>query len=337
MKRFSKICAGVLTAGALASAVAFGGCGDSANADTMTNAEVMGFAGATTVALSSNLATGVDAGSASTQANALAVDSDDQIASIKTAIENAIADSLDQYMAMFDGIAGGKDAVDVEVAENSDVGYEKYAYKMTISSEITSANANFYYTETANDKTKVDDINKNVSSSIEGLISCEEVKLYVAGNKAVEQNKTEITLKMFAEESGMDVQDEATYIEFVQSYEDNDGKEQEEFAYKIVVAGTEIDSFNFEISYDKSGYIEMCVEHGIEEFDVSTLEYEIKKENDTISIDLNVLTYEINITAQKSTATRSDGKTLEEGQYYYVYTITTQLFTDTFVGNTIQG
>lgn len=328
MKKSSKIMAGILIGGLLATSGALVGCGADNNKPLSTTTDVYGFAGATAGMLMSNndFASSM-AASLSMQNEEIPVPGLDEI---KTQIDNAITQTLDKYMDMFDSIVGGKKPVNV-VDGTSDK--EGYSHKLTIS--VNSLNGEtttcvLYFNETLVDSgEEVDDSDKEERETrLEGelYLNGSETPMYVVGSKEIdpEDGETEVTFEV-----KLSKEDDKHKIVFKQEHEEKNGKLEEEYKFQIVM-GDFVNEFSFELEKDAKGNIEVEYEQVVGD---ATISFEIeKKNNNTITIETkDFLGFEIELTVNIE-------KSEDETQERYVYTLTSFGDTDLtgiikFVGN----
>lgn len=312
MKKSSKILAGILIGGVLATSGALVGCGsDNSGKPLSTTTEVYGFAGATTGMLLSNNDL------ASSMAASVGIQSGESVApgvdKIKEQIDNAITQTLDKYMDVFDSVVGGKKPVNV-VDGTSDK--EEYKHKLTVTVNTINGESTscvLYFNETLLDgDDDVDDSDKEErETKLEGelYLNGSETPLYIVGRKEIdtEDNEMEVTFEV-----RLSKEDDTHKVVFKQEHEQKDGKTEVEYKFQIVM-GKVITEFSFELEKDAKGNIEVEYEQVVGDV---TISFEIeKKNNNSITIktkDFMGVELELNVRVEKSE---------DNTQERYVYTL----------------
>lgn len=312
MKKSSKILAGILIGGVLATSGALVGCGsDNSGEPLSTTTEVYGFAGATTGMLLSNNDL------ASSMAASVGMQSGETVApgvdKIKEQIDNAITQTLDKYMDVFDSVVGGKKPVNV-VDGTSDK--EEYKHKLTVTVNTINGESTscvLYFNETLLDgDDDVDDSDKEErETKLEGelYLNGSETPLYIVGRKEIDtkDNEMEVTFEV-----RLSKEDDTHKVVFKQEHEQKDGKTEVEYKFQIVM-GKVITEFSFELEKDAKGNIEVEYEQVVGDV---TISFEIeKKNNNTITIktkDFMGVELELNVNVEKSE---------DNTQERYVYTL----------------
>lgn len=313
MKKSSKICAGLLIGGVLATGGMLVGCTTQAPTDSsvFTNTtDVYGFAGATT----GILADGMD--NIGTQMLALSSVSDlgelSGLDEMKTQLNTAISNTLDKYMNVFDSVVGGENPVNV-VDSVSDKAEFKHKLTITASSiDGKTTTCVLYFNENLTDDSEVDvedsdDEDKETVLEGELYVGSSTTPFYVFGKKEIdpEDNEMEITF-----EARISKNDATHKVVFSQEREIKNNKIEEEYNFEIVM-GDYSAEFSFELEKNANGKIEVEYEQTI---GGATISFEIEKETDnsiTISTeDFFGSKLEINVSVVE-----------ESGQFRYVYKI----------------
>lgn len=313
MKKSSKILAGVLIGGILATSGALIGCGaDNSGEPLSTTTEVYGFAGATTgMLLSNNDLSSSMAASVAMQSSDATVPGFDEI---KQQIDSAITQTLDKYMDVFDSVVGGKKPVNV-VDGTSDK--EEYKHKLTVTVNTINGESTscvLYFNETLLDgDDDVDDSDKEErETKLEGelYLNGSETPLYVVGRKEIdtEDNEAEVTFEV-----KLSKEDDTHKVVFKQEHEEKNGKTEVEYKFQIVM-GEFVNEFSFELEKDVKGNIEVEYEQVVGDVSIS---FEIEKKSDnSITIetkDFMGAELELNVKVEKSE---------DNTQERYVYTLT---------------
>lgn len=314
MKKSSKIFAGLLIGGVIASSGLLVGCGENPNDTTTTEplsstSEVYGFAGATTGMLMNNK-TLQSAMVASMEMGAN--DTSSTFDDLKKSLDAAITGTLDKYMDLFDSVVGGKTPVDV-VDGTSDK--EEYKHKLTITVNSIDGNTTtctLYFNETfSKDGSEVEDSDDTEEETVlEGELYLNDSKtpLYVSGKKEKDKDEMEVSFEVSLKKG-----DETHKVVFNQEREvGDDGEVEEEYVFQIVM-GDYKQEFSFEMERDLSGNIEVEYSQTIGDVEVS---FEIEKTSDN-SITIETKSFlgvelKINVKVEKS----EDGT-----QERYVYTL----------------
>lgn len=263
MKKKSKILAGILMCGVLATGIGtLAGCGGKNNSEPLSSTtDIYGFAGATTAMLASDQAIGGQM-----------IGANNTNSSLQKNLETMISGTLDKYMNIFDSITGGKKPVDVKETAVEDEFKNQYNHKLVISvGSIDGEETNYtmYFNETLLDSDEeVDDIDEEErETKLSGVLFVNDDRdqaLYVTGKKEVEQEN---------DESEMEVEFVASYFEsgserendkivFKQEKSIENGEVEEEYAFSIVVDGMET-QMNFDLERDTRGNIEVEYEYNV--------------------------------------------------------------------------
>ena len=312
MKNGRKICAGLLIGGVVASAGLFAGCGGDADAEVLSKtSDVYGFAGATTSMLASDDAVINCLSKVETN------DVGDAFALLKSQLQTAITSSLDEYMGMFDTVVGGNNPVST-VTEDLQEG--EYAHKMTITTTNSKGDTRtvyFYFNETLTNGTKVNDTDdEDRETVIDGKLVAGDLTLYVAGEKEVESNETEVEFRV-----SLTKNDTQNYVKFSQEHENG----EEEYYFAIVKNGTVLTGSEFKLDLEKNddGSLDLEYESLVNGSEAS---FNIKKTaNNQIQINTNLFEHDLTIIVSAIQ---------ESGQVKYNYSIAVgELFTFDFDGN----
>lgn len=313
MKKSSKVFAGILIGGVIASGGLFAGCGGG-EGDTEVlskTSDVYGFAGATTSMLASN----------DVVAEALTVSAETEIsnpfAELETQLQSTISETLDEYMAMFDNVVGGTNPVSTTTETLTE---GEYAHKMTIT--MTSASGEtrkvyFYFNETLSNGDQVEDTDDEESETIiDGKLVAGDLTLYVGGQKEVEGDETEVEFRVSVTKN-----DTQNYIKFSQEHE----SDEEEYHFVIVRNGAAVAGTEFTLDLDKhdDGTIELEYEKA---YNGTEFSFKIEKTaNNEISVKTDMLGNALTIKI---------ASVEEEGQMKYQYSVTVgELFNFQFDGN----
>lgn len=314
MKKSSKICAGLLIGGVLATGGMLVGCTTQAPTDNSVFAnttDVYGFAGATT----GILANGMDAVGSQMLALSSISKMDESLPgleNLKTQLNTAISSTLDKYMNVFDSVVGGENPVNV-VDSVSDKNEFKHKLTITASSiDGETTTCTLYFNENLLDDAEVevddsDDEEKETVLEGELYVGSSTTPLYVSGKKEIdpEDNEMEITF-----EARINKNDDTHKVVFSQEREIKNNKIEEEYNFEIVM-GNYSAEFSFELEKNANGKIEVEYEQTI---GGTTISFEIEKETDnsiTISTeDFFGIELEINVSVVE-----------ESEQFRYVYKI----------------
>lgn len=277
MKKGSKICAGLLIGGVIATGGLLVGCDGGGNPPSevlSSTSDVYGFAGATTSMLASNDAV----------AEALTVSADvaeNPFVELENQLQSTIAQTLDKYMAMFDSMVGGANPVSTTT---EDLTEGEYAHKMTIT--MTSATGDsktvyFYFNETLSNGGQVEDSDEEENETfIDGKLVAGDLTLYVKGEKEVEAGEVEVEFRVSVIKD-----DNQNYIKFSQQHEED----EEEYYFAIVRNGVVVTGTEFKLDLDKKsdGTIELEYE---KEFAGTEFSYKITKTaNNEITVTTDML------------------------------------------------
>lgn len=313
MKKRNKILAGVLISGILATSGMLVGCNGGDNGEPLKNTtDVYAFAGATTGILMSDQE--ISAQMLTSASIASTENATPTLDELKKQLDEAIAQTLDKYMGVFDSVVGGNKPVDVkDVASDK----ENFKHKLTISANSIDGQKTvcvLYYNETLlnDEEVEVEDSDdEEHETKLEGELyfNGSETPLYVFGKKEIdpEDNEVEVTF-----EARYSKDDDKNKVVFKQEREENNGKVEEEYVFQIVVGGVTTE-FSFEMEKDAKGNIEVEYEQTI---GASKVSFEIEKNVDnSITIetkDFFAQELEINVYVEKSE---------DQTQERYVYTL----------------
>lgn len=150
---------------------------------------------------------------------------------------NEIADRLDDYMMLIEEVSN-KENTTYELLELSEGDY-KYQLNYSIDINGNKQQYTMFFNETPKNQDDDDDLDE-VSSRINGYILKDNVKYYVSGEKEVEDEETEVELRLYLSS------DRGTYYEVSQEIESNEN----EYEYKYYENYQEVKSFELSIEKD---------------------------------------------------------------------------------------
>ncbi len=167
------------------------------------------------------------------------------------------AEEFHKYVQMMDGFLG-EDIVSTTVVENTDVGYEGFAYKLTITGKNLlgdDVSNLMYYSETLAKEEFDDDDKDEVERTyrLEGVLVMDGVDYPMVGerNEEAERNESESEILIRAY---LNAEDKGTYVQVEQEISEELGESEREYVYSVYQGGKLIEKTEIEFETERGKF-----------------------------------------------------------------------------------